>query len=56
MNGGNKMTNELNHLIDLFRSTPDDDIIRAWEEADKNQKNKEGYKKNEQTTSKETKK
>lgn len=32
------------HIINLFRSTPDKDIIKAWENANKNQKRKEKIK------------
>ena len=39
------------HIINLFRSTPDEDIIKAWENADKKSKKKGENKKNEQTSS-----
>ena len=39
------------HIINLFRSTPDKDIIKAWENANKKSKKKGEDKKNEQTSS-----
>lgn len=45
------MENRFKHIIDLFRSTSDEDIIKACENADKKSKKKGENKKNEQTSS-----
>ena len=39
------------NILNFFRSTPDKDIIKAWEKANEKSKNKEKGKKNEQTSS-----